>query len=421
MKNRILFVDDEPQILQGLRRMLHRKSQDWELHFASSGAEALELMAQTPMDVVVSDMLMPGMDGVHLLGEVKELYPKTARIALSGHMGQEMSMASTKVAHQFLTKPCSPDDLISVLGRILTLRAYLNEESLRCLAAGMEQIPSLPDLYISIQEELDSSQSSLKKLGEIIARDLGMSAKILQLVNSSFFGLYAKVSSPAQAVNLLGTETVKVLVLYVHVFSSFNPRKCPGFSLAKLSRHSMAVAALARELADMEGVDRKTADNAYLAGMMHDVGRLLFAVNIPDLYDEILSLDRDKRKSLWETEQEVLGANHAQVGAYLMGLWGMNDPVVEAIGFHHCPSKSTAPGFTPLTAVHVANVLSQEDIASDSDFDLSYLKQCGLLERLDAWKSRALTLQEAFGDVFLASSTQPKIAAQPSPKKGLLK
>ncbi len=81
MRKRILFVDDEPQVLQGLRRMLHGQTREWELHFAASGAEALELMAAMSMVVIVSDMRMSGMDGVHLLGEVKRLYPETARVA----------------------------------------------------------------------------------------------------------------------------------------------------------------------------------------------------------------------------------------------------------------------------------------------------------------------------------------------------
>ncbi|WP_051434382.1 response regulator [Desulfonatronum lacustre] len=399
MTYRILFVDDEPQVLQGLRRMLHSQSREWELHFAPGGKEALEVMAATPMDVVVSDMRMPGMDGIQLLNEVKERFPKTARVALSGHMDERMIMGSTKVVHQYLSKPCSPETLIAVLRRLLALRRYLAEEALTCLSSSLEQIPSLPKLYLAIQEELQSPRCSLKKVGEIIATDVGMSAKILQLVNSSFFGMYTKVTSPAQAVNLLGTETVKALVLHVQVFSQYNPKKCPHFSLARLSRHSLMTATLAKRICAMENTPREVQEDAFLAGILHDVGKLIFAVNCPDLYDEMLEMVASEDLSLTVVERELLGASHAQLGAYVLGLWGMADPVVEAIAFHHQPALSTTTLFIPLTALHAANALvvgiqPEGPAGKVEEPDLDYLDACGLGDRITAWEEKA---RELFG------------------------
>lgn len=357
MQNSILFVDDEPQVLHGLRRMLHSRSREWALHFAAGGEEALALMAATPVDVVVSDMRMPGMDGIALLSEVKRLYPRVARLALSGHMDERMIMGSTRVVHQFLSKPCGSEELTTVLRRLLALRRYLAEESLVCLASRLDHIPSLPKLFMAIQDELQSPRCSLKKIGEIISADVGMSAKILQLVNSSFFGMYTRVTSPAQAVNLLGTETVKALVLHVQVFSQFNTRQCPRFSLARLARHSLLTAMLAKRLSSLEKAGQDVQDNTFLAGIVHDVGKLLFAVNCSSLYDEMLEMALSRDKSFSSLEQEVLGAGHAQLGAYLLGLWGMDDSVVEAVAFHHDPDLATVRDFTPLTALHVANAL----------------------------------------------------------------
>lgn len=399
MKYRILFVDDEPQVLQGLRRMLHSLSREWELHFAPGGKEALEVMAATPMDVVVSDMRMPGMDGVQLLNEVKERFPKAARVALSGHMDERMIMGSTKVVHQYLTKPCSPETLISVLRRLLALRRYLAEEALACLSSSLEQVPSLPKLYLAIQEELNSRRCSLKKIGEIISTDVGMSAKILQLVNSSFFGMYAKVTSPAQAVNLLGTETLKALVLHVQIFSQYDPRKCPRFSLARLSRHSLMTATLAKRICIVENEPQEVQDDTFLAGILHDVGKLIFAVNCPDLYSEMLEMVASENMSLAAVEKEVLGASHAQLGAYVLGLWGMGDPVLEAIAFHHQPALSTMTLFIPLTALHAANALivgiQPEGPAGKVEGpDLDYLDACGLGDRITTWEEKA---RELFG------------------------
>lgn len=399
MKKRILFVDDEPQILQGLRRMLHGQAREWDLHFASGGAEALELMAATPVDVIISDMRMPGMDGVQLLREVRRLYPKTARVALSGHMDERMILDSTRVAHQYLTKPCDAEMLVSVIRRILALRQYLAEESLRCLASAMERIPSLPELYLAVQEELHSPRMSMKKVGEIISTDLGMSAKVLQLVNSSFFGLFTKVTSPGQAVNLLGAETIRTLILHLHIFSLYDTRNCPNFSLLHLSRHSLVAGTLAKSLAVLEKSPQETIDNAFLAGLFHDLGQLLYAVNYPKLYNELLVLVQEKQMPLWKTEQEVLGASHAQLGAYLMGLWGMPEPVIEAIAFHHCPRLSMTKHFTPLTALHAAEVLDsmllpRDRIGSATEYDMEYIDECGVRERLGAWEDKG---RDVFG------------------------
>ncbi|WP_051822427.1 response regulator [Desulfonatronum thiodismutans] len=407
MKYRILFVDDEHQVLHGLRRMLHSQSREWELHFAPGGKEALELMAATSMDVVVSDMRMPGMDGLQLLTEVKELYPNAARVALSGHMDERMIMGSTKVVHQYLSKPCSPEALIAVLRRLLALRRYLAEEALTCLSSSLEQIPSLPKLYVAIQEELQSSHCSLKKVGEIISTDVGMSAKILQLVNSSFFGMYTKVTSPAQAVNLLGTETVKALVLHVQIFSQYDPRKCPRLSLARLARHSLMTATLTKRICAMENESRDIQEDAFLAGILHDVGKLIFAVNCPGLYDEILEMVAAKNMSLPAVEREVLGAGHAQLGAYVLGLWGMSDPVLEAIAFHHEPVLSTTTQFVPLTALHAANALTiqlqpEGPTGMPEGLDADYLAFCGLSDRISLWEGMA---RDLFGMAEVESAT----------------
>jgi HD-like signal output (HDOD) protein len=397
MTQHILFVDDMPEVLQGIRRMLHSRARQWQLHFATSGAIALETLERTPIDVIVADMRMPGMDGVQLLREVQRLYPNTARVAISGHLGERMIMNSAAVAHQFLAKPCAAEKLISVITRILALRRLLHDEELQCLATEMDNIPSLPELYQAIQDELASPLMSMKRIGDIIASDLGMSAKVLQLVNSSFFGLFTRVSSPSQAVNLLGAETVKALVLHVHIFSQHNPRACQHFSLARLARHSFEVSMLARSLALLEDAPQDVVDNAFLAGVMHDVGQLLFAVNHPHLYDELLAMVQADAMELHRTEEEVFGGGHDQLGAYLMGLWGMPEPVVEAIAFHHRPAEVPSDTFSPLAALHAAECLDSASQRSGlfgkpMELDMDYIAECGLTERVEAWQARATEL-----------------------------
>jgi YesN/AraC family two-component response regulator len=191
MKKRILFVDDDPNVLQGLRRMFRPLRHEWDMTFIESGQEALALLAHTPCDVVVSDMRMPEMNGVQLLMAVKERYPHIIRIVLSGYAGHELLLPSVKLAHQYLSKPCDAAILQTAINRTCTLYELLSKETLQRLVAGITLLPSLPTLYQEIMEAVHSPNSSLAQIGKIIEQDLGMTAKILQLVNSAFFACHA--------------------------------------------------------------------------------------------------------------------------------------------------------------------------------------------------------------------------------------
>ena len=231
MKRKILFVDDEPKVLISIRRMLHSLRKEWDMQFAESGPEALSILAQDPFDVIVTDMRMPGMDGAQLLTEVKQNYPQMVRIVLSGHADKEMIYKSVRPAHQYLSKPCDADLLKLTVSRACTLREMLTQDSLKKVVSEMDSLPSLPSLYAEIMEELRKEDASIQKIGEIISRDLGMTAKILQLVNSAFFGIPRHIENSAQAVNLLGMNIVKALVLTMEVFSEFEQNKSNGFDI----------------------------------------------------------------------------------------------------------------------------------------------------------------------------------------------
>jgi putative nucleotidyltransferase with HDIG domain len=398
MALRIIFVDDEPNMLQGLQRMLHSMRSEWQMDFASSGQEALALLKQQPYDVIVSDMRMPGMDGAELLKEVMRRYPKMVRFILSGHSDREMILKSVGPTHQFLTKPCSAECLKAALRRAIVLRELLANESLLNRISQMKSLPSLPTLYSRILKELQQPGASIKRIGEIIAQDVGMTAKILQLVNSAFFGLPRHISSPSQAVSLLGLETVRALVLSIQVFSGFEKTGIENFSLESLWRHSVNVSQSAHYIARAVRLEQKSIDDALMAGLLHDVGKLVLAVNFPDDYSKVFALARGEQIEFWKAEQKVFGSSHAEVGAYLMGLWGLPDAIVESLAYHHRPSECPYTSFTSLTAVHIANVFDhdidlKEKGIPESQADLEYLQKTGLADQLPVWREGCLSLQ----------------------------
>lgn len=387
----ILFVDDEPKVLAGLRRMLHGFRDQWDMDFVAGGQEALDIMSCKPYDVVVTDMRMPGMDGAELLDRVLGEHPNIVRIVLSGQSNQEMILRAIGPAHQYLSKPCDPESLKHTVARACALRDQLGQHSFQKLVSRIQKLPSLPSLYREMTLALKSPNVSIERVAEIVSQDLGMSSKMLQLVNSSFFGLSQRITSPAHATSLLGLNLIRQLVLTVGVFSQFDETVLPGFSIESLINHSLTVATSARNIAAVESDDEQLQDDAFLAGLLHDVGKLILAANLPEEYHNTLKLAREKKFELWDAELETLGTTHAEVGGYLLGLWGIPYPVVEAVTFHHIPVHCPSREFTPLLAVHVANTLQVKRYAAENTkrnfgLDMNLLTTLGLADRVEEWK-----------------------------------
>jgi putative nucleotidyltransferase with HDIG domain len=404
MKKQILFVDDEPMILEGMRRMLRGMRDEWDVAFAQGGHEALEIMTKRSFDVIVSDMRMPEMDGAQLLSRVKEQYPHTVRIILSGHSDKEAIMRTVKPAHQYLSKPSDADILKATISRSCALRDLLAQGNLKQLVSQMESLPALPALYTELVNLLQSPDASMQKIGEVIAKDLGMTAKILQLVNSAFFGIPRHVSSPAQAVSLLGLDTVKALVLTIGIFSKFDKERLLRLGIDSLWEHSIRTGAIAKGIAAREGMQKNQVDDALMGGLLHDVGKLILAENIPDKYGEILEQAQARGVFVHEAEQRCLGATHADVGAYLAGLWGLPEVIVEAIAFHHCPNECSVKTLSPLSIVHVADGLekgSKESTGKEEEFsgiDSSYVESLGLEAHIPKWQEVCLRIKEGDGE-----------------------
>jgi HD-like signal output (HDOD) protein len=390
MKLKILLVDDDPQVLQGLVRMMRSRRQEWEIATAAGGPEALAILSRQPFDVVVSDMRMPGMDGAQLLGEVKKRYPEIVRIVLSGQSDKEMVLKSVMPAHQYLTKPCNDEILKSSIERSCGLRDLLADHSLKQLVSRIDSLPSLPALYVEILKELESQYASIHRIGEVISQDIGMTAKILQLVNSAFFGYCRHISSPAQAVELLGLETIKALVLSVKIFSQMDRSSMTVLAMDRIWAHSLATGVFARTIATAEKCERAVADDAFMSGMLHDVGKLILAVNLPKLYKEALAGPRSSEDSVLEAERQTFGVTHAEVGAYLLSLWGLPFPIVEAVAFHHAPGRCPQKKMGPLAAVHAGNCLEYAINGQEDDqcqMDAAYIDELEVLHTIPAWQA----------------------------------
>jgi HD-like signal output (HDOD) protein/ActR/RegA family two-component response regulator len=360
---RVLFVDDEPRVLDGMRRMLHGLRDTWEMEFVGSAGEALARLRAPapPLDVVVTDMRMPGMDGGELLERVRAEQPQTVRLVLSGHTDARAVLRSVNGTHQFLAKPCDPDRLRATIDRAFRLRRLLAEPAVQRLAGAVGTLPSVPALYQELLACLQSPNAALTDVGRIVVRDVAMTAKLLQLANSAWFGLPRAVASAERAAAILGLDTLMALVLGHGLFAA--PRLAPAAAarVAALWEHSLATAVAARSLATTLGSDSAGREHAFLAGMLHDAGSLLLATGSP-----LPAATPHAGEAA--AERAAHGTSHAELGAYLLGIWGLPDPVVEAVAWHEDPaSAGDGPGLA--TIVHLADRLAAAGGTGDDPAD----------------------------------------------------
>lgn len=389
-KIRILFVDDEEQLLSGLRRMLRDKRHEWDLSFASSGASALELMANTDFDVIVSDMRMPEMTGAELLSIVRDKHPHVARIILSGYAEKEALLQSVGPSHQYLAKPCDPESLKSIIERALSIQKAFGRENIRELVSQLGKIPTPSPTYHRLIDEITSPRATIQSVAKIIESDIALAVQTLKLTNSAYFGLPSKVRNIEQAVRHLGFETLRNLVFVAGFYEAFDGVEWQMQTLERLNRRSLTMARLAKRICQTEGLSQSESETAFSAALLAHVGTLVMVMNRPDDFEQVIYLVEHNGVPIVEAETSIFGASHASIGAYLLGLWGFTNAVVESVAFHHHPSLADNPGFSASTAVHVAQYItrrSAERLDSVERFIKSDLNvPSGHVDKLEHWE-----------------------------------
>lgn len=400
MYTRVLFVSGDGNLLNGWKKALAPLRSAWEMSFTQGANEGFAQITAEQPTVLMVDQGMLADGGSNLLAATAERFPRVIRCVLSGASGANVNRGSVP-AHHFITFPCTLPVLKNTVDRALMLRNLLAKDNLRELLVKVKELPALPDLYLRVMAELRKPNASLASIGQIIERDVAMSAKVLRLVNSAYFGLPQQVSSPALAVNLLGIESIRSMILLFNVFAQFDRIRAmvPNFNLDALQQHSFAVGSYARTIARYERLPQSSVDSYFMAGLFHDIGKLVLLANMPQQYNEVMKIVLTKRVRLMAAEQQVFGATHAEVGAYLLALWGIPDPVIEAAAFHHTPRRAMQQGVNEMTVVHVANTLqhltTEPTRPGDwADIDLDFLQVSGLAGRQETWQK---AIQETGG------------------------
>ncbi len=382
---RVMFVDDEPQILKGIIRMLDGEGCEWDIETAVGGAEALAILADLHVDVMVSEMKMQGMDGAQLFDEVSKIYPSTVRIVLSAESDKKAVFRAVSPMHQYLSKPCEADQLRETIARSCSLRDILKSTESHEIIGRISSLPSLPDIYQKVVAEIESENGSIANVGQLVARDPAMTAKLMQLANSTIFGLRTKVSSPGQAAAMIGMDALQSLILSVAVFQTFSKANVKGCGIESLSNHCFRVGSLCKHIAELERLDKETVGEAYTAGLLHDVGKLVLATNAPNELSAAIEKSKTEKISLVEAEQQLFGLSHDGIGGYLLSIWGLPQSIVEGIAFHHSPDRCMGESLTVPGIVYIANYISRNRENEQQARFEKFLSDLGLSHRLEKW------------------------------------
>lgn len=397
---RILFVDDEPILLDSLRRMLLPHRARWETMFAGGGDAALRMLEACPCDVVVTDLRMPGMDGVQFLERVRDRFPGVVRILLAAHGERDSTLRAVTVAHQFVEKPCDSAVLLRSIECTCGLIGALQDETIRRIVGAVGELPCLPRTAAALMRALDDPDVPASKVGQIVEQDVAISAKVMQLVNSALFGRSQAVATIPHAVCFLGIDVLKQLVVTAEVFRAFRPeRNIQGFGLDQIQSHSHLAAAIAARLP----LPKAAVGAATIAALLHDAGKLVLAARLPLECERIRRLTIGGQLTFSAAEQQVLGASHAEIGAYLLALWGLPGPIVSAVARHHRPAVEAGddPRFGPPAAVYFANLLAHGrapdpaagSCGNESPMDQDYLRALELENEIDGWRAIAESVE----------------------------
>jgi HD-like signal output (HDOD) protein len=363
---RILLVGDQASLSAELLEFIADLGEEWQPLTAADGQGAMSIVAGSPVDAVIVCPVLPDLTATTLLGQIRTLRPETIRIALvEASVGTRPPPARLiGVAHRFLPMPLAPEVLLEALTSLEELRELLDSERLRSAIGRIEKLPSPPHLYLSLTQALEhDDDTDTADVAKLVAADPAIAAKVLQLSNSAFFNSGRIISDLRTAVTRLGLSTLRDLVLASEVFSA---QPLSGAERNSLQQRALLASRLAAKL-----LPDSSAELGATAALLADIGLLLPGVR----NERVDAADGDDRPG------------HAEAGAYLLGLWGLPMPIIEAVAFHLQPQRSNTRSFWVTGAVHVALALINGD-----PVDEEYLQRAGVLNKLPQWRDHANAL-----------------------------
>jgi len=355
---KVLFVDDQEILLKAVERVVKRQTKNWQVQLAVSGNEAIEHLKGGHFDVVVTDMRMPGMDGVELLEHVKEHYPNIIRIILSGYSKNERTITAVRVAHQYFIKPFSTHELIEALELTHSLYKRIRNPGLQGIIASIDRLPTPKRVYYEIQEAIQNPHTTVEQIAAIISKDTGITGKLLQVVNSAFFGQSRRIECIENAVTVLGVEAIRSLVLIAGIASDHKEMLNGIISINLYSQHCFEVGTLAKNIAHKLHKSQKDQNTLFTIGLLHDVGKLVILKKYAETYTENGWREDPFTTKVHITQIEKLADDHSGIGAALVALWGLPARIVNTIAYYEHPESVEIEDHQYTLILHLADGIS---------------------------------------------------------------
>ncbi len=392
MSATLLIIDPDAEAIESYQKALAPKEASWTALYATTAEEGLKLAANDTPDIIVAALSLNDGLGLKVLSQAIDSSPLSHAFIAAQELERPQLAAAFEGGCRYLPRPCTADRLISEFQRCLAIDSWLQSPVVKEIVSSRQEFESLPAQHHQIVTGLNSPDTSIDDIAEAIANDLALSAKILETANSSFYGFDQSVADIKQAISLLGLSTTRNIVLAVHIFSQVGQDSEHQSLIKEIWHHSIAVAGAARRICLHETNDQKAAEEAYSAGLLHDIGKLILLGVVPDDYIEAQRLSREESLSPWQTEYKVIGCDHAEVGAYLLAKWGLPNALSEAAALHHRPANSCRGTFSTLAAVHAANAIVRKrrnPQHADATPITNFLIEIGKSEQWADWEAIA--------------------------------
>lgn len=357
MSANLLIIDSNLEATESYQKALAPKAASWTVHYAASADEGLKLAEAHTPDIIVTALSLNDGQGLKVLSQAIDAAPLAHAFIAAEESDRPQLAAAFEGGCRYLPSPCPSDRLLLEFQRCLAIDAWLESPVIKEIVSSRSEFESLPAHHHQIVTALNAPHSAIDEVAEAIANDLALSAKVLETANSSFYGFDENVADIKQAISLLGLSNTRNIVLATHVFSKVGQDSEHQSLIKEIWHHSIAVAGAARRICLHETNNHCAAEEAYSAGLLHDIGKIVLLGVVPDEYIEAQRLSREESLSAWQTEYKVLGCDHAEVGAYLLAKWGLPSTVSEAAALHHRPANSCHGTFSTLAAVHAANAI----------------------------------------------------------------
>lgn len=360
----------------------------WSVNIADNTKDAVDFVRGNDIDVIICDDEVADSKGLDVISSCSHERPGVLSfLRKSNSPTKEESIALSEKKVFVLPENLEEEGIYSHISRRVLLKSLSENLNLLSVIRKMKKMPTIPQLYHQITRELRKEDGSIEFVAGLISKEPSMATRILKAVNSPAYVLGYEITEVVHALLFLGKEATQAQILADSVFNSYPNQSVAGLNLQEVWKHSINVSAIARRISMSIDSNKKSAEIACTAGVVHDLGKVLMATNLPDHYQQAVNYAKEERVPLVQAEEKVFGTNHAQVAASLMGLWSIPFRILNSVAYHHNPTGTMKKPPTSAMALYIAdgfeNAKSKNVLGQNIDENI--IEDWGFTDQFEDW------------------------------------